>query len=340
MRQIFEPLNYMHSIKFIAHRDLKPENFLLLSKDKIDAKNNHLKIIDFGLSCPFTAGQILKTKAGTPYYVAPEVLEGAYTERSDLWSCGVIMFVLHCGYPPFFGENDGEVLKKVKSGKFEFAQQDWKNISADCKDLITKLLTKKYSDRFSALQALGHNWSKNAVSQTEIGKDIVATLRATVASTKLKKLALKAIATTMGSAQIKELQTAFKDLDADGDGHLTTTELKEGLKKAGVKDEEIDRIYASMDVDGSGKIDYEEFLTSTIEKRVKMEDSTLWNAFKMFDKNNDGKISREELKAVGENLDGAMFKKEALDELMKSDNNGDGHIDFDEFKQALVGKPS
>jgi calcium-dependent protein kinase len=339
MKQIFEALNYMHVVKKIAHRDLKPENFLMLNKDKIDAKGNHLKIIDFGLSCPFEPGQVLKTKAGTPYYVAPEVLAGAYDEKSDLWSCGVIMFVLHCGYPPFFGESDAEVLKKVKQGKFEFNNSDWKKVSGAAKDVITKLLTKDPKTRYSAKQALDHEWSVKvaAAQQGDLGKDIVGQLRGTVAHSKLKKLALKAIAGTMGSQQIKDLQTAFKDLDADGDGLLTAAELKKGLAKAGVPDKEIDEIYASMDVDGGGTVDYEEFLTSTIEKRVKLEDDVLWDAFKQFDKNNDGQISKSELKEVGENLDNSFWDKGALDDLIKqADKDGDGMISFDEFKQAIT----
>jgi calcium-dependent protein kinase len=331
----------MHTVKSIAHRDLKPENFLLLSKDKIDAKGNHLKIIDFGLSCPFLPGQVLKTKAGTPYYVAPEVLTGAYDEKSDLWSSGVIMFVLHCGYPPFFGESDAEVLKKVKAGKFEFNKADWKKVSDASKNLIKNLLEKDYTKRITAKQALESDWITTvAKSQnTDLGQDIVSTLRSYQGTSRLKKMALKAIAGQMGSQQIKDLQTAFKDLDADGDGHLTVQELKEGLAKAGVPPKEIEAIYQSMDTDGSGKIDYEEFLTSTIEKRVKLEDNVLWEAFRTFDLNNDGQISKAELKKVGESLgesDLGGINADAIEEMMKADKDGNGSIDYEEFKAAML----
>jgi len=332
-------LNYLHSVKSIAHRDLKPENFLLLNKDKIDQANNHLKIIDFGLSCPYEKGQILKTKAGTPYYVAPEVLQGSYNEKSDIWSCGVIMFVLHCGYPPFFGESDAEVLKKVKAGKFEFNPADWKKISQQAKDLIKDgLLVKEYNDkRLSAKQALEHGWFSVAGTKTEnIKSEIVTSLQATVSATKLQKLALRAIASKMGSNKIKDLQTEFKKLDADGDGHLTLEEMKAGLKKAGVPEDEIIAMYASLDTDNSNKVDYHEFLSATIDKRALFETNILWDCFVAFDKNGDGSIDKSELNAVCDGLDQDVFDAATIDALLKeADKDGDQKISWEEFEAAV-----
>jgi calcium-dependent protein kinase len=137
MQQILRGIFYMHEIK-LTHRDLKPENFLFQTKDPIEKCT--LKIIDFGLSCKFSEGSVLTTKAGTPYYVAPQVLAGKYDQSADLWSCGVIMFVLLCGYPPFYGETDADVLTKVRLGNFTFNAADWKNVSEDAKNLIRMLL--------------------------------------------------------------------------------------------------------------------------------------------------------------------------------------------------------
>merc|ERR1712039_491697 len=104
---------------------------------------------------------VLTTKAGTPYYVAPQVLAGKYDHLSDLWSCGVIMFVLLCGYPPFYGETDADVLSKVRLGNFSFNAADWKNVSEDAKNLIRMLLKMNPRDRYTAEQALNHEWIKN-----------------------------------------------------------------------------------------------------------------------------------------------------------------------------------
>merc|ERR1719387_2761101 len=157
MQQIIRAIYYMHE-NHVCHRDLKPENFLFLTKDPIE--KNLLKIIDFGLSCMFESGQVLTTKAGTPYYVAPQVLAGKYDKACDLWSCGVIMYVMLCGYPPFFGETDAEVLSKVRLGNFSFNAADWKNVSEDAKALIRMLLKMNPRDRYTAEQALNHEWIK------------------------------------------------------------------------------------------------------------------------------------------------------------------------------------
>merc|ERR1719291_1678024 len=108
----------------IVHRDLKPENFLFLTKED----DSPIKIIDFGLS-RFDDVDVMTTKVGTPYYVAPEVLKREYTKACDIWSIGVITYILLCGYPPFYGENDKDIFNSVKTGRFDFPSPYWDNIS-------------------------------------------------------------------------------------------------------------------------------------------------------------------------------------------------------------------
>lgn len=340
MVQLFHAVNYLHTEKSITHRDLKPENFLLLNRDAIDARDNHLKLIDFGISCPFVAGQKLRTKVGAPTYIAPEVLAGSYDERCDLWSCGVNMFIMLCGYPPFDGDCNGEIVEKVKEGKIHFAPQDWLNVSEDAKDLIRQLLVKDPSCRISAKDAIEHNWiSKSAKEHRQpLSDTTIGLLRSTKNKSTLAKLALQMMASFSSSAQIAELQTTFKDIDKNGDGTITIAELKEGLTRAGVPRAEMQPIFAAMDADGSGKIEYEEFLASTIEKGVKLKVGLLWDTFKEFDKNGDGQMSKSELRQVAEDLskDGKWDAK-AIEGLVKeSDDDGDGQISFEEFKAALL----
>merc|ERR1712048_638554 len=147
MQQILRAVFYMHE-SGIVHRDLKPENFLLLNKRPLDS--NVIKIIDFGLSTHWSPGQVLTTKVGTPYYVAPQVLAGAYDNLCDLWSCGVIMYILLVGYPPFGGKTDKEVFAKIRSGQLHFEHSDWRYVSTDAQDLIKLLLKVNPQDRFSA----------------------------------------------------------------------------------------------------------------------------------------------------------------------------------------------
>jgi len=273
MQHIVRAIYYMHS-SHVCHRDLKPENFLFLTKEPIE--KNTLKIIDFGLSCKFEANQVLTTKAGTPYYVAPQVLAGKYDQLSDLWSCGVIMYVMLCGYPPFFGETDAEVLSKVRLGNFSFNQTDWKNISEDAKNLIRFLLKMNPKDRYTAEQTLNHDWIKNKAPKATnvcLQQNQLENLRSFRSQNKLKKAALQVIASQLNEIQIKALRDIFMALDDNSDGLLTAAEMREGLAKAKLQDipDDLKEILMDVDSDGSGVIDYTEFLAATLDKRVYAE---------------------------------------------------------------------
>jgi len=287
---------------------------------------------------------VLTTKAGTPYYVAPQVLAGKYDQLSDMWSCGVIMFVMLCGYPPFFGETDAEVLAKVRLGNFAFNVADWKNISEDAKTLIRMLLKMNPRDRYTAEQALNHQWIKDKApkaTNVSLQSNFVDNLRGFRSQNKLKKAALHIIAGQLNEAQIKALRETFTALDGNGDGLLTATEMKEGLSKAGLKEipPDLQQILEDVDSDGSGVIDYTEFLAATLDRRSYMEESTLWSAFRVFDKNGDGKISKQELQAVLENPDVQEMsgQSQIAQLLVDLDTNGDGHIDFEEFMTMMKG---
>jgi calcium/calmodulin-dependent protein kinase I len=155
---LLDAIKYLHS-RGVAHRDLKPENILL--KDSSNAAA--VKITDFGLSKIFAddlAGEvIMKTACGTPGYVAPEVLTSkSYSSQVDLWSVGVIVYVLLCGFPPFYGENDAQMFKKIKAGSYKFLSPYWDPISADAKDFVSKLLVVDPTKRMTAAEALDHRW--------------------------------------------------------------------------------------------------------------------------------------------------------------------------------------
>ena len=151
------------------HRDLKPEN-LLMHRDVSDPK---ITIIDFGTSGLFDPEEKMKQKFGTPYYIAPEVLNNNYDEKCDLWSIGVILYILLCGYPPFNGSNDEQIIKKVKEGKYRTDEEEWHNISEDAIDILNKLLQYNPNNRISAAEALQHKWIKEQ-SKIEIDKEITS----------------------------------------------------------------------------------------------------------------------------------------------------------------------
>lgn len=135
MHQILRAVEYVHSMG-ICHRDIKPENFLLLTLLPIE--RNTLKMIDFGMSCFIKPGETLKQRVGTPYFTAPEVLKGRYTECCDIWSCGVMLFLFLCGQMPFNGTRKEDVLKAVEHGNFQFTANAWRKISDDAKNLTDR----------------------------------------------------------------------------------------------------------------------------------------------------------------------------------------------------------
>eukprot|EP00929_Paragymnodinium_shiwhaense_P096473 TRINITY_DN5805_c0_g2_i1.p1 TRINITY_DN5805_c0_g2~~TRINITY_DN5805_c0_g2_i1.p1 ORF type:complete len:511 (+),score=145.46 TRINITY_DN5805_c0_g2_i1:125-1657(+) len=338
MQHIFRAIFYMHEHK-VTHRDLKPENFLFADKQKLETSS--LKLIDFGLACKYEVGQTLTTKAGTPYYVAPQVLHGKYDNTADNWSCGVIMYVMLCGYPPFYERDDKQILAKVKSGKYEFPEQDWKHVSQDAKDLIKGLLLMNVKERTTAHDALQHIWVKDKAPRAttaNLTSGLIDNLKGFRSTNKLKKAALNVIATQLSDSQIKALTDTFQQLDADGDGQLTAQELKEGLAKAGIKQipPELEAIMKEVDVDGSGRIDYTEFLAATLDKKLYMEEDVCWAAFRVFDRDGNGKISKDELAHVLGDGDVKNVAQRDLAELLQEvDENGDGEIDFEEFLQMM-----
>jgi calcium-dependent protein kinase len=340
MQHMFRAIFYMHE-NHICHRDLKPENFLFASKDPIE--KCALKVIDFGLACKFSVDQVLTTKAGTPYYVAPQVLAGKYDQSSDLWSLGVIMYVVLCGYPPFYGETDADVLAKVRLGNFSFNAADWKNISEDAKNLIRMLLKMNPKDRYTAEQALNHVWVRNKAPKSQnvaLQASLMDNLRGFKAQNKLKKAALHVIASQLGESQIKNLRETFMAMDGNGDGLLTVNEMKDGLSKCGLKEipADLQQIMEDVDSDGSGVIDYTEFLAATLDKKVYMAEDVCWQAFRIFDRNGDGKIDRSEIKLVLN--DGDVQNQAASDMaaiMQEIDKNNDGEIDFQEFMEMMRG---
>merc|ERR1712217_412037 len=235
------------------------------------------------------------------------------------------------------GETDAEVLSKVRLGNFSFNAADWKNISEDAKNLIRMLLKMNPRDRYTAEQALNHDWIKNKApkaTNVSLQDNFVDNLRSFRSLNKLKKAALHIIASQLDEDQIKALRETFMSLDNNGDGCLTVAEMKEGIEKAGLKDipADLKQIMVDIDSDGSGQIDYTEFLAATLDKRLYLQEDVCWSAFRLFDRNGDGQISQEELKHVLHSDDVAdVAGTEAIAKLLQEvDGNGDGMIDFQE----------
>jgi len=320
---------------YLFNRDLKPENILLEQNKEFD----QIKIIDFGTSLVYDPSKSLDEKLGTPYYIAPEVLNKNYGPKCDIWSTGVIVYILLSGMPPFNGQSDQEIMKKVRAGKFHFEDKCWNSISENAKDFIRKLLTFKQEDRPSAQEALAHPWitELSAIQVDEsMALGALNNLKDFRADQTLKQATYAFIASQLLSKGEKDnLARVFKAFDKNGDGKLSIDEVKEGyLEHYGkvMSDEEVEKMFKQVDTDDSGFIDYSEFVVASMNEKSLTTNDKLQAAFKMFDKDGSGIISASEIKEVlcfGGNND---ISNAAVDTIIKQvDENGDGEISFEEF---------
>ncbi|TMW66403.1 hypothetical protein Poli38472_004168 [Pythium oligandrum] len=326
VRKIVDAVKHCHD-RDICHRDLKPENFLF----ETPAEDAELKVIDFGLSRMddgLSAG-VMTTRVGTPYYIAPEVLGRHYDKSCDLWSIGVITYILLCGYPPFYGDTDPEIFASVRAGRYDFDSPEWADVSAEAKDLISKLLLVDASKRLTSEQVLKHPWLTGSAPDTAITlkSGIFNRLKRFTGHNKLKKAALGVIADLMTETEIVELKKQFMAIDKDGNGVITVTELADALRSMGhgMIEEEVMELLNGIDIDGDGLVDYPEFLAATMKRNLANKKEYLINAFNYFDTKQQGVITKDDLVQF---MGSEEQAQEVIDDV---DKNGDGLINFDEF---------
>ncbi|KAL5558459.1 hypothetical protein UlMin_034670 [Ulmus minor] len=317
----------------VMHRDLKPENFLFDTMDD-DAK---LKTTDFGLSVFYKPGQKFYDVVGSPYYVAPEVLCKNYGPEVDVWSAGVILYILLSGVPPFWAETEAGIFKQILRGKVDFDSEPWPVISDSAKDLIQKMLERDPRRRISAHEVLCHPWivDDTVAPDKPLDSAVLARLKQFSAMNKLKKMALRVIAERLSEEEIGGLKELFKMIDTDNSGTITFEELKEGLKRVGstLMESEIKSLMEAADIDNSGTIDYGEFLAATLHLNKIEREENLTAAFSYFDKDGSGYITIDELQHASKEFG---LGDVHLDEMIKEiDQDNDGRIDYSEFTAMM-----
>jgi len=343
MQAMLRSLAYMHENR-IMHRDLKPENFLLVEGKEVPIENATLKIIDFGLSARFCPSKPeATTKAGTPYYVAPEVLTGRYTCACDVWSAGVIMYVMLSGHPPFYGADDNEVLSKVKKSLYTFSPKEWSHISPESINLIKKMLCTNPATRITAKDALKHVWiehkAPNATGDLSLVEGFTERLRNFTYKTNLQKAAIHVIARSLSEDQIRQARDLFTALDEDNSGSLSVDEIRHGFSKMGQAiPDDLQKMFDASDCNGDSEIQYTEFLASALDSKLWSRREALVPVFEVFDHDKDGWIDIEELRRilVSDELQEFGDTRSTCEEVMKAvDLDGDGKISFDEFFQMM-----
>lgn len=234
--QICSGLKYLHKHK-IVHCDLKPDNFLFVDS----ADDSTLKIIDFGMSKYVKRRQYFRALRGTPYYIAPEVIKGQYNEACDMWSFGVVMFVMLFGYPPFHAENDNDIFNLILNGFAPIVKKGYRAhfpmaipCSDAAKDLISKLLTMDTAKRLTAEEALEHPWLTGVSADTApMVSEVIYNLRNFSSHSKFKQGILNLMVNTLSEVDIQKLKKFFYEIDANHDGKITVFELSQALEKSG-----------------------------------------------------------------------------------------------------------
>lgn len=331
-KEMLLALDFCHK-RNVVHRDLKPENFVFETREP----DSTMKLIDFGCARHCTESTIIKDIAGSPYYVAPEVLESEYEKRrtgkiwkaADMWSVGVIVYLFVCGYPPFNAATRKEMFKKIKRGKFKF-QVD--GLSDSVKDLITKLLVKNPQERLTAEQALEHPWIATEIAPSQpLPATVVNSLQAFSRQCRLKKAVGRVLAHQMIEDDQDDLMDVFKQFDKNGDGRLGADEIAEMMKSIGSSEVDAKNLMAEMDQDGDGTISQEEFAAAHVAKKLGDDEGEIKKSFNVFDADGDGFVSHAEIEKLCHFLQPEVVK-ELISEV---DGNNDGKINFNEWLEAM-----
>lgn len=341
MQQILSATKYCHD-RGIVHRDIKPENILFVDR----SPNSLLKIIDFGLAnftgkiqatakevkiprsgalgrlakmLPKVGGKSLipqherkrvMQRAGTAHYMAPEMIEGSYNEKADLFSIGIIFCQLLTGWHPFYVpqmDDEQSVRAKISSPEpLQFPRDLVERISKEAHDLCCKLLEKSAAKRYNAGQALEHAWFRDPSKASPYGNvevlsaSIFEGLQKYQTYNKLKRAVLQLLTRELSEREIQELRSKFMALDTEGDGLLSPAELVEGMRHVGYNmgPDELARLVAALDGSGSQRIGYKEFISALIERRVQFDRQQLRECFKKLDRNQTGRISYEDVRQI------------------------------------------
>ncbi|GAB2295536.1 Calcium-dependent protein kinase 14 [Dionaea muscipula] len=334
MRTIVEAVQMCHK-HGVMHRDLKPENFLFANKKETAL----LKTIDFGLSIFFKPGERFNEIVGSPYYMAPEVLKKNYGPEIDVWSAGVILYILLCGVPPFWAETERGVAQAIIRAVVNFKREPWPRVSVNAKDLVKKMLEPDPRRRLTADEVLEHPWLQDIkkAPNVPLGEAVRARLRQFSIMNKLKKRALRVMAEYLSAEEAAGIKERFEMMDTAKRGKISIDDLRSGLLKLGhqVPDSDLQIVMEAGDADRDGYLDYKEFIAVSIHLRKIGNDEHIHKAFVFFDKNQSGYIEIEELRdALADEVD--EDNEEVINAIIQDvDTDKDGKISYVEFAAMM-----
>jgi calcium-dependent protein kinase len=333
--QMLDAINYCHAHS-ICHRDIKLENWVYANQ----TPDSPLKLIDWGMSKIYT-GDPMTQVHGTVYYVAPEVLAGKYDNRCDVWSIGVILYMLLSGSPPFAGQNDQEIINRIKTAEVTFEGPRWIGISQEAKNFIRYMLTRDPKSRPNASEALGHPWMKKMLEEhhpdsmdSEIDVGVLRNIQKFSRQNAIRRAALGMIAMSLSRMDVANMEEEFRKLDSNREGTIKLDELtRELTTRLNLSEHEAEVIFHRLDQTGDQEIHYTEFLAAALQTKLIMNEKYIKEAFQKFDVNNTGLISEDDLRKVL----GNEYKGEDVGQIFRqADYKNNGFIDYEEFVRAIM----
>jgi len=266
------------------------------------------------------------------------VLTKSYTSQCDMWSLGVVLFILLAGYMPFSGPDEKQV-KAIKEGNFRFKEEKWATVSASARDFVTKLMAVDPKVRLTAEQALQHPWIANRSAMTTDSaapnKDVVNSMISFAQESKFRRACMLAMAWSLSNEERTKLRDAFMTMDKNKHGTITIAEFKQVIEQHyHLEDEQIKEVFTALDAAGNNEIQYSEFLAAMVSSRVNLYDDFLQTAFKRFDTDASGFISLDNLRDM---LGGGVSDADMQEIMNEVDGNHDGKISFEEFKDYVRG---
>lgn len=346
--QLLSAIVYCHSNN-IVHRDIKCESILIesteiarINDEEIELMN--IRLSDFSSARSFNKSKKLTKKVGTPYYIAPEVLNRNYNEKCDVWSIGVLSFILLCGKPPFWGDADKDILSKVKEGKIDMRENEWSLVSLDAINLIKSMLKFDANKRLSSVECLKHIWFRKYLFKFPFTQDKILQYYSNIVSFKtdskyfFQQASLAyMIHHVIQKEEIDQLRKFYSFLDTNGDGKMAYSEIVEGFQRyIEVNEKELLRIFRYIDQAKTGCIEFEEFARACINKQQLLSETNLQTTFTLFTKQDTTKtISCLDFK----NILGLQtkFSDKTWENIIKQiDINGDNQIEYDEFKEMML----